>query len=95
MRKILVELRCLHPLKILQGYLSNLVENFLICAYRLQYLIDKLCVHLIKLPDCFNLSYNVLLEQKLEQPIVLLLFDFNLPYVLHVRVHSYPEHRRL
>ena len=46
---------------------------------------------LVELFNSLDLSDDVLFEEKLKEPVVVLLLDADLPDVLHVRVDSDPE----
>lgn len=93
MREILVELGCLHFLQVPECDLPHLEEEVLVLAHRMKDIVNELLlsVELVELPYCLNLSYDVLFEEQLEEPVVVLLLNLHLPDELHVGVHSDPE----
>ena len=95
MRKIFVELRCLHLLQLSDGLLPNFKEIVLIDTHRLKYFINQLGVELLQLIDGFNLANYIFLLKQLKQPVVLFLDDLNLSNKFHVRINSDPENWRL
>ena len=47
----------------------------------------------MKLLHCLDLTYDIILSQKLEKPIIsLFLDDFDLTYVFHIWIDSNPKY---
>jgi len=94
MGQILTEDRDLHFVHRLEHLLAHFVKVVLFLRDCFQDLIDEILVVLVQLADSLNLADDILLSQKLEEPIIaLLLDDLDLANVFHVGVHSDPEHR--
>jgi hypothetical protein len=92
MREILIELGCLHLLQVPECDLPHLEEEVLVLAYRMKDIVNKLLlsVELVELSYGLDLPDNVLFEEQLEEPVIVLLLNLHLPDELHVGVHSDP-----
>ena len=80
-----------------QGNLAHLEKVVLVGGYRLENLINELLLLVermlfIKLSDSLDLSNDILLQEKLEKPVVYLLLHVHFSDILHVWVDTDPQH---